>query len=200
MKHPRRYVNCGPIVELKPVLEKWCDLNRDFYKELKDDCPWWYNERASISILAAAAWHAGALALEEFSTTKGRRRTGSERPGRCDLKIWMKRNQFAFEAKQKWCRLNTGNQGKDLANKCDDILAVFHMGRRIGLCFIAPRILAKGKNLLDHSLDKLLDLFEKKQHHDAIAWFFVEDPTVLEDKDTGLLYPGTVLLLKEVKK
>ena len=44
------------------------------------------------------------------------------------------------------------------------------------------------------------DLLERRQQHDAIAWFFVEDPSLLVDKDTGRLYPGTIILLKEVKK
>lgn len=212
MKHPRRYVNCGPIVELKPVLEKWCDLNRDFNAKLKEDCPWWYNERASISILAAAAWQtAGFYALEEFSITKGRKRADSERPGRCDLKIWTRsKNGLSFEAKQAWCKLD---KGIDLKRKYDDILKIYlanakadakrlktRMGRRFGICFISPRIVAKEKDILAARLDELLDLLERRQQHDAIAWFFVEDPSLLVDKDTGRLYPGTIILLKEVKK
>jgi len=215
MTHPRLYVNCGPITELRPVLEKWRDINRNFYMELNDDCPWWYNERASISILAAAAWQTeGFYAIEEFSTTKGRKRaksgTLSERPGRCDLKIWTRSKQeFVFEAKQAWCKLD---ERIDLERKCDGILTSLakakgdarrlktKMGRRLGTCFLSPRILSKEKDNLGPRLDDLLHLLINKKHHDAIAWFFVDDPSSLEDKETRLLYPGTVLLLKEVKK
>jgi len=172
MKHPRRYVNCGPIVELKPVLEKWCDLNRDFHANLGTDCPWWYNERASISILAAAAWQtAGFYALEEFSIIKGRKRANSEKPGRCDLKIWAPfKKGFSLEAKQAWCKLD---KGIDLKRKCDDILKTYlanakadakrlktRLGRRFGICFISPRIFTKEKDILAPRLDELLDLLE----------------------------------------
>ena len=215
MIHPRLYINCGPIAELKPVLEKWCDLNRDFYSEVKDDCPWWYNERASISILAAAAWQAeGCYALEEFSIRKGRKRAFSERlrerPGRCDLKIWIRpKQEYAFEAKQAWCRLD---ERIALKRKSDGILTNLakakgdarrlktRMGRRFGVCFISPRIPAKESDNLGARLDQLLNLLEDKQQHDAIAWFFGDDHSALEDKRTGLLYPGTILLLKEVIK
>lgn len=193
-----------------PLLNKWCDLNKNFYEKLGDDCPWWNNERASIGILAAAAWKAkGFLALEEFCIKKGRRRTG-ERAGRCDLKIWnASKEEFAFEAKQTWCKLQSGI---DLNRKYNNIKAAFHdaqenarklkpsMGRRFGLCFVSPRILVNEKDCLDARLDDLLDLLSYKMRHDAIAWFFVDNPEVLEDNSTGLLYPGIILLLKEVKK
>ena len=211
MKHENQFVDCACIAELKPVLYKWCDLNREFFDKLRDDCPWWYNERASMSVFAAAAWKTkGFISLEEFSTTKGRIKTKSERSGRCDLKLWHdSKRGFAFEGKQTWCRLD---KGIDLGSKSNDIMAIFrqgqddarelktHMGRRFGMCFVSPRIHVNERDSLDRRLDQLLYLLTKKHHDHAIAWYFAEDPGLLLDKATRLLYPGVVLLLKEVKK
>jgi len=161
--------------------------------------------------LAAAAWKTkGFLSLEEFSTTKGRKRAKSEKSGRCDLKLWHdSKRGYVFEGKQTWCRLD---RGIDLNRKCDDIMAAFRkglddarrlktrMGRRFGLCFVSPRIHVNERDSLDLRLDLLLYLLAKKQHPHAIAWYFAEDPRSLVDKYTGLLYPGIVLLLREVKK
>ncbi|WBX91992.1 hypothetical protein [Pseudoxanthomonas mexicana] len=57
---------------LHPLLTAWVELIQDYCRcDDYDDNPWWYNERASLSTLAGAAWRKpGWYALEEFSTTK----------------------------------------------------------------------------------------------------------------------------------
>lgn len=64
---------------LEPLLNSWistvksyCELHKQF--ELSENC-WWHNERASISILAGAAWRIPHgedqwVAIEEFATNK----------------------------------------------------------------------------------------------------------------------------------
>jgi len=93
---------------LKKILTAWIAAIERYTDGCLDN-PWWYNERASLSILAGAAWSMdGWVAMEEFSTQK-RLRTlapgvdaGSLRHGRCDLYIACpsKEASFAFEAKQ----------------------------------------------------------------------------------------------------
>ena len=96
-----------------------------------EDNPWWYNERASLSVLAGAAWTLKDwFALEEFSTIK-RMRTlapsvdeGHLRNGRCDLFIrnpnesTAKRPRVAGKADRRreiptppWVALSDGNAG-----------------------------------------------------------------------------------------
>ncbi|MGE6320059.1 hypothetical protein ACQKEF_07195 [Pseudomonas oryzihabitans] len=94
------------------VVTRYCDFHQN------DNC-WWYNERASLSTLAGAAWAMkGAIALEEFSTEKRAKafeagvEGGELRNGRCDLYIGCSSpdgsHSYAFEAKQ--CRQPTGER------------------------------------------------------------------------------------------
>jgi hypothetical protein len=114
------FVKCNSkTVKLKPILEKWCSINQQFLKEAESDCPWWYNERASVSILAGAAWKSGHITLEEYATRKGRRKNDTERPGRCDLKIKIDSSNYLFEAKQQWAMLSK-KSGKVYLKKTRD--------------------------------------------------------------------------------
>jgi hypothetical protein len=64
---------------LKPLLESWLRLTEKYATQHgpkksnpgSGDASWWYTERASIGILASAAWQIkGWTALEEYSTNK----------------------------------------------------------------------------------------------------------------------------------
>lgn len=82
----------------------WMDsvaaLSGRWWTEL-GDCPFAYNETASVSHLCSAATHAGLLGLAEYAVTKKRadnRRFGVR--GRCDLWLSDHRRSWAFEFKQ----------------------------------------------------------------------------------------------------
>lgn len=80
------------------------------------DCCWWYNERTNVSVLAGAAWTKGWVALEEYSTLKRAgapisvvdAEEGSDARGRVDLYVSTPHEDYAFEAKQVWLRLDPG--------------------------------------------------------------------------------------------
>ena len=59
---------------LSPLLVAWLETLEQFCAASGyTNNPWWYNERASISTLAGAAWKLhdkGWVALEEYSTRK----------------------------------------------------------------------------------------------------------------------------------
>lgn len=81
--------------------------------EIIDDDPLFYNETASVGVLAGAATRAGLLALAEYKATK--RGSGRGRPhkyGRCDLWISDPESSFswAFEFKQRFCTANVREQ------------------------------------------------------------------------------------------
>jgi hypothetical protein len=66
-------VNSGPLKKLEKLLLNWTWLNREMIKFWKGkDCPWWYNERTSISTLAGAVWASGGIVLEEYTSKKRR--------------------------------------------------------------------------------------------------------------------------------
>ena len=100
----------GPI---KSLLEQWTSVVERYaaIHGYDDNC-WWYNERATLSSLAGAAWSMeNWVALEEFSTGKRHKikadgvESGDLRPGRCDLYISNRKVSFGFEAKQTWQRV-----------------------------------------------------------------------------------------------
>jgi hypothetical protein len=92
---------------LEPTIRGWGQAIEEYCSGLtgkNSDVPYYYNERANISLLAAGAWKAGQIALEEYPTDKMgvARRRGR---GRCDLFILAaKRYEFQIEAKQCWMR------------------------------------------------------------------------------------------------
>jgi hypothetical protein len=211
MKHPKQKIDCGRISELKPILEKWCSLNRLYLKETQNDCPWWYNERASISILAAAAWKSGHIALEEFSTEKRQSRRDLKGPGRCDLKVRIGTKDFLFEAKQSRLRLSNKPTDGDLKETRRLIFNSLRKacvaagrlrsgaGRRFGICFVSPRISEAEAGYLDKRLDTLIDLLgEKRKRYHSISWFFATNWEGLRNK--GRIHPGVILLIREVHK
>gem|GEM_PF-3217599 len=112
----RDYVSNSKSVkaELGPLIEEWQDYVIRYCKihadcGLHNDLPWAYNERASVSVLAAAAWKLkNGCALEEYrdrkrDVSRKDKRTGrsKEVKGRVDLYVC---NQvgtgIAMEAKQ----------------------------------------------------------------------------------------------------
>jgi hypothetical protein len=102
---------------------------REEFLSVIDDDPLFYNETASVGVLAGAASRVGLLALAEYSATK--RGTGRGRPhrhGRCDL--WVceveGKSSWSFELKQLFCSKSArrGTIAGALERACRDARAV----------------------------------------------------------------------------
>ncbi|MCI1037988.1 hypothetical protein [Pseudomonas putida] len=93
--------------ELRELLYAWVAAIERYTTRFVDN-PWCFNERATLSTLAGAAWTLKDwVALEEFATSKRLRKLqpgvdhGDKlRYGRCDLYVSAPNLSFAFEAKQ----------------------------------------------------------------------------------------------------
>ena len=108
-----------------------------FVKTINYD-PFFYNETASVGVLANAASQSGLLALSEYSATKrGNGRGRPHRQGRCDL--WVANPNadisWSFEFKQLFCRPNVQETTIDAALRraCEDARAVHPL--EADLCF-----------------------------------------------------------------
>ena len=95
---------------LIPLIEGWGEAIDRFATWFKDDdVPYWYNERANISMLNAGAWLAGYVGIEEFAITKG---WGEQKGnGRADLLVALAPlikgdMTVSFEAKLEWMQAN----------------------------------------------------------------------------------------------
>ena|ERR1035437_9809241 len=200
----RSYVNSGNLRSLHPILKEWIRLNRTYSKRMQwEDCAWWANERASTGILAAAAWMAGGVALEEYSTKKVKKK--EHRTGRCDLFFDVRNNKFACEIKQIFPRLKNGWAG-DISNvkerfdlACEDARNLFPQeGRRLGICFVTPRFPRSQVENMDDCLDDYLDCLQQKLDFDAIAWFFPKEADKIVWPANKKTYPGVIVLIREI--
>lgn len=139
---------------IHPLLSEWITVVKDYCaSDRYQDNPWWYNERASLSTLAGAAWRLpGWSALEEFSTTK--RGNNSGRPidpgkivrGRCDLYVSHGSTSFAFEAKQVWQSIGRRSRADHvpdaLSRAVHDAgnLTADQADHRLGVAFVVPTL------------------------------------------------------------
>lgn len=202
---PVRHVNSGNLRSLKPIVDEWIDVILQKYVDYfsMEDVPWWYNERATLSSLAAAAWMAQGIALEEYKTQKGKK--SNPRTGSCDLFLGAESGAwFECEAKQTWCavgrRARNGFESakSGLKDACDNAkkLRKTEGVRRLGLCFLIPYLPIGDKDYVVEQIEKWLkDLDGLKR--DCIAWAFPEKTRYIEGSDKQI-YPGVVLLVKEV--
>jgi hypothetical protein len=193
-----KYVHAGRFHNLRKVLSAWIRLNNQYFTSLRGrDAAWWYNERAALSIFAAAAWNAGGVALEEFSTRKGRGQ--SEGPGRCDIYFKIGSSEFAGESKMTWLSLRATKRNmlnETLKNAFMDARKLKHLeGTRFGVCFV-PVYLPKR---YEDEIDDLLAKFQQEmigENFDALAWCFPRTARHLSHKNR--LYPGLFVILSGV--
>jgi len=212
MKIRNCYVECGQFSEFKPILKAWCKVNKIYMNKSGKDCPWRYNERALISLLAAAAWTSGYPAVEEFTIFKGRRKDKTHGPGRCDLKIQIDGKNYLFEIKKSRPHLGKKPGEDDIKKVVDrNMLGCLQeacrdagklkpkTGKRFGLCFIAPVIPETEENKLVEKLNVLIARLKKKEReYDLLSWFFATDMDSV--RFNGKIYPGVFLLAREIKK
>jgi hypothetical protein len=170
------------------------------------DAPWWYNERASLSIFAGAVWSCqNGQCLEEYATRKadvtgrGRRRT---KAGRGDLEFGVGSWEYVAEAKQAWPILGgksvpehveecLRNARRDSSKTPDDEL------RRLGIAFVSPKLNVSKKDDLEGLLSDFVAYLDRDLNGAARAWAFPADRRHLSYN--GYYYPGAVVLIRPPK-
>lgn len=135
--------------QLEPVLEKFTELVETYCNRVGEP-PYWFTERASVSLLAAAAWACGWVGVEEYSTRKvlANREDPNEpihRHGRCDLFIQApNRISFAIEAKQVVARPSDVESATKLALRSarHDAMQLFstEATARVAMLFLVPTL------------------------------------------------------------
>lgn len=205
MVHTIKGFHCKPALPLSHVLKKWIVLNIEIAQAWEKDVPWWYNERAAISIFAGAVWRSGNLAFEEFVEEK---RTASQDAkksiyrGRVDLYLNIDKQDFMAEAKQCGSGASSKNAqsatkiSENLSKACSEIRKLRpHGQRRIALVFVVPIIQKSHKEDIDDRIKNWLNKIQQIDC-DALAWVFPRYARNTEWRNR--LYPGVALLVKEV--
>jgi hypothetical protein len=166
------------------------------------DAPWWYNERALVSLLAGAVWKCGGDAFEEFSNDK--RRTKEISAGRIDLWFALGKREFNAEAKACWYYADNHDRTAHLVKRAmdrskADAKSCIPDGRpRLAVVF--GRLLVRAKKGIELE-QKLKDAIEASQgskfDHHAVAWCFpaLEKPIASSD---GYILPGIILWMRKV--
>ncbi|MFB9867183.1 hypothetical protein [Vreelandella sulfidaeris] len=212
--------------ELHALMRAWIEAQHE-YSALHSSFEmvengWWHNERASISLLAGAAWKSGWVALEEFGTTKRGHTVESEergdRIGRCDLYLCNRKVSLAIEAKQAWQGL--GNHRNDRKSFQDQLTAAwddagylhsYEADRRFAVTFIVPHFPCSQvwNNELD-TVDGLevrtriedwleeVEAFQRQRGKSVqYAYYFPADGFKNLNVYTGRVFPGVVIVMEE---
>ncbi|MGT8855998.1 hypothetical protein [Enterobacter sp. 186315] len=213
-------------VELEILLKAWVKAIVRYTSANQRDNPWWYNERASLSVLAGAAWTLKDWhALEEFSTYKRFRTlepgvdSGALRSGRCDLYIQSPDTSFAIEAKQTVQSIGARSDGstyiaRAMKKAWDDSGDLSHQeaDRRFAVTFIVPSIPLREVSINEAGSEKVCS----KKIETAIKGWLHERPEFVgaSGKETDFAYvfpqlgnpnyaegekyyPGVVIVLEE---
>lgn len=189
--------------EICTLLSGWIKAVERYTSANERDNPWWYNERASLSVLAGAAWTLKDWhALEEFSTQK-RFRTlepgvdaGSLRHGRCDLYIKSPQTSYAIEAKQALQSIGARSDGytymaRAMRKAWEDTgdLGSWEADRRFAVTFIVPTIPMSEVIVLESGKQKVCAL---KVEQSIKAWL-TDDPSFsgpsMKNNDFAFVFP-----------
>lgn len=189
---------------LRPILHEWIALNRRLGRQWSryNDVPWWYNERASLSVFAGAVWLAGEATFEEYSELKRtRKRLCSGR-----IALWFSRGQWEFWGEAKFCEIpftRNAAQVKRINGWMGDAKA--DVGRcapdgytrRLAIVFGAPYLRPCEPPEMNGRVAWLVDQ-AREVEHDALAWIFPNMKRL--PKAHGWISPGTIVWIKEVRR
>lgn len=218
---------CSELRGLNILLKSWSEVVLDFCKSNDENTCWWYNERATLSTLAGAAWRLrnGWIAIEEFSTLKrpfsihtNNNKNKRRKSGRCDLYVSHGSTDFAIEAKQSWPTITAKSTyandkvSKSMKNAIKDArdLTKDEADIRLGISFSAPRIALKlvaKKNNPKQADQKLTREYVKcwletceLGKYDAWAYIFPKKCDNLIPLNGKNVFPGILLTVKQIKR
>ncbi|OPG77757.1 hypothetical protein B1218_19130, partial [Pseudomonas ogarae] len=104
---------------LRPMLERWFDCI-DRYNAVRgdNDTPYWFDEKANLGLLSAAAWMAEMVTLQNAPTRK--QNEEGERNVSADLLIASTEERAFIQATQRWPKVNNLNLTQPLLEATSD--------------------------------------------------------------------------------
>ncbi len=178
---------------LRPLLERWFDCI-DRYNAVRgdNDTPYWYDEKANLGLLAAAAWMAEMVTLQDTQTRK--QLEEGERNARANLLIASSETRAYLQATQRWPRVNSLNLTQALAEITSDAKRIsYSSDLKLGCLFVAPQKAQHGAT--PEELQDMVDDLQK-EHSCAVAWYFPYAYRKLRN-EAGNYHPGIAVLFKE---
>lgn len=188
---------------LCPVFSRWSDCIKDYIKCTNgDDIPYWWNERANISLLAGAAWRQrGFIALEEYPS---KREVKEEiKDCRIDLYIGNKPHDIVIEFKQGWLQPKTTDyQLRQIVSKArhsvqDRYEAEYRTG---GVYWTVMIPIIYNNDDVKSIIDEQIKRIRKIKNINLLAWCFPKATRNLVDRKKDFFYPGIIAALSIVKR
>lgn len=180
---------------LRPMLERWFDCI-DRYNQVRGDneSPYWFDERANLGLISAAAWMAEMVTLEQTPSKK--QQEDGDRNGRADLLIATQEERVYIQATQRWPRVNNLNLTQALTDIAGDAKKISYASDlKLGCLFVAPQ--KAQQSATPEELQDMLDDLQK-EHTCAVAWYFPYAYRKLRN-EAGDYHPGIAVLLKEAR-
>lgn len=194
----------GKLKHWGKMIAEWHQVIEDYGRLVSDDAPYWYNERANISILSGAAWRAGKLALEEFGHEKSDKQGNSQGDswkGRCDLWLIERHEEELVEAKFRWVSLRSGSFTSLVKTSLSIAVKDAHNSkqvrgaRSVGVTFIPVYIPVRYESDIDIYIHQRIE-DAKLISADCIAWSFPDKNRFLTGTDGKNYCPGVFLFAK----
>ena len=178
---------------LRPVLERWFDCI-DRYNAVRgdNDTPYWFDEKANLGLLSAAAWMAEMVTLQNTPTRK--QNEEGERNGSADLFIAGTEERAFIQATQRWPKVKNLNLTQPLLDITSDAKRIsYSSDLRLGCLFVAPQ-----KAQQSATPEELQDMIDELQKENtcAVAWYFPYAYRKLRN-EAGQYHPGIAVLFKQ---
>ena len=172
------------LAHWEPLLRHWTAMVERYCVVSDGDAPWLYMEEPNTSILAAAAWRCGWIALTESPVRK------SEAQGYSDL--WLCREG----ARDEYVEAKFGNFSDlpsllETACTCATSIDRANGTSRIGIAFAFFTF-----EVDDDVIRKCLDKTKTDSSPGAMAWCFPAATRNFQDR--GVTSPGVLLIAKQV--
>ncbi len=198
----------------EPIIKTWFMCIRRYCHSILpySEGPYEYNERATLSTLAASIWMAGGIALEEYCYTKQHGKRNKRYEGRIDIYFRYNNKDFAGEAKQRFINVLNYTKPGILYTKINSLLRIMRkevkripsdQGKRISIIFLIPQIQYK-KKLISLINKNIRTIISKSSKFGSIlsAWYF---PKIMRSntsyhkfREGDYYYPGIILIIKKL--
>jgi hypothetical protein len=193
-------VHVGPLPVLRGILRTWVKLIDLDEWDAPGDAPWWYNERALLSLFAGAVWQHGGWAFEEYATSKLQSKR-ARYAGRGDLMFSIGRRATRFVAEAKVCSPSIG-PGTDplrqiervLDTACRDVAKAREAGYRpLGLVFVAPCVKT---TQVSHASAGIAGMLRGVKELAGTGWAWNFPAAGRRIKADGYVYPGGMMIIR----
>jgi hypothetical protein len=196
----------GARGNFKRVFDEWVKINTRLandWAEL-DDVPWWYNERASLSLLAGAVWLCEGMAFEEYAADKKNLAKRIRYRGRSDMYFFLGGKHYMAEAKWHWSGATRSDKEtaktiqSKLRNALNDVRKQpgVHGQTKLGILFVTPYISCSKGDRVDELIHAWLREL-KRVKCSRVAWVFPESARHMASGKW--ICPGVAVLIQETR-